>query len=164
MRSSIVALVLVLGFALPFSAQAAELTQDQINSIVNLLQSFNAETKTVETVRAVLNKQTPPMREGNAMATGQMAKMRCLALKRNLNVGSQGTDVAELQKFLKERPEAGFTASSTGYYGMKTAEAMRRFQVANGIASTTSGNVGPMTRGFIERHCGVGLLKNRAEQ
>lgn len=165
---AILAVAVALTMLAPVATQAAQLTADQINSVLGLLQSFNVDTKTVDTVRAVLNNQPAPHREDgddrNATSTerggerqkppmppGQMVK--CVALMRNIGPGTRGDDVREIQEMLKGAPEAGFTGSSTGYYGPMTAEAMKRFQTANGIASTTTGTVGPRTREFFEMRC-----------
>jgi peptidoglycan hydrolase-like protein with peptidoglycan-binding domain len=142
--------------------QAAGLTTNQINSVLTLLQSFNVDTKTVDTVRAVLNGQAPPRSGENedkkpSTAPGQVGKMVCIALYRDLGIGSRGDDVRKLQEMLKEDDDRNFTASSTGYFGSLTAEALKRFQLKNSIASTTTGTVGPLTRGFFERRCGKGL-------
>lgn len=163
----------LLAFAMP--TQAASLTQDQINAVVNLLQSFNVEASTITHVQAVLNGKTPQGGEGRPgpgmgagmmgsstpgmMPPGQFAKMMCIKLNRNLGVGSQGDDVKSLQEMLKSREESGFTGNATGFFGPMTAKALMRFQTANGIASSSNatGGVGPMTRAFFERRCGNGL-------
>ncbi len=59
----------------------------------------------------------------------------------SLEYGSQGTAVTKLQQQL-----AGlgyFKGASTGYYGSKTQEAVKKFQAAKGISKT--GTVGPQT-------------------
>ena len=86
----------------------------------------------------------------------------CLSLTRNLGIGSQGSDVLELQKWLSADPTAGFTASSTGFFGKLTAEALKRFQINNGISSTSAtGIVGTLTRTFFDQHCGSGQGNNQ---
>ncbi len=87
----------------------------------------------------------------------------CTMFSRNLGIGSQGADVLNLQKILAADPTAGFSASSTGFFGKLTAEALKRFQAANGIASS-SGIVGPLTRGFFEQRCGNDLGHGQQEQ
>jgi peptidoglycan hydrolase-like protein with peptidoglycan-binding domain len=75
------------------------------------------------------------------------------ALSRGLHVGVSGDDVAFLQKFLGAH---GFlSATSTGFFGPLTREAVRKFQVAHGIVSETdnesagAGLVGVRTRAKI---------------
>ena len=64
-----------------------------------------------------------------------------------LSLGSQGTEVAELQKRLGEL--GYFSASDTGYFGPATKIAVEAFQSANGIARV--GYVGPSTRAVLNR-------------
>jgi len=171
---TIAAAGLVLSLMAPALAQASSLTTDQVNAIVSLLQSFGADTDTVNHVQAVLTNQGEPPRWQAASSTGatssapqlgvppgQQGKAACIMLSRNLHEGDQGDDVKSIQDLLAEDPESGFTASSTGFFGPITAEAMRNFQMHNSIASSTDGSVGPLTRGFFERRCGEGLGNNR---
>jgi peptidoglycan hydrolase-like protein with peptidoglycan-binding domain len=83
--------------------------------------------------------------------------MACVTLNRDLHIGSQGDDVKGLQDMLGQDPDSGFTGTSTGFFGSLTAQAMMHFQMHNGIASSTDGHVGPLTRGFFERRCGMGM-------
>lgn len=70
---------------------------------------------------------------------------------RNLTVGSTGSDVTDLQKFLNGK---GYTVSSSGpgsvgnessYFGPATRAALAKYQAANGI-SPAVGYFGPVTR------------------
>lgn len=82
----------------------------------------------------------------------------CPELGRRLAVGSSGTDVANLQRFLRE---LGFFnhPQNTGFFGPVTDAAVRQFQRANGIvtagtaATTGFGAVGPQTRRRIIAFC-----------
>lgn len=69
-----------------------------------------------------------------------------LSIARTLAVGSTGTDVSELQAFLKTK---GFYTypSITGYFGPVTEAAVKAYQSANGIDSI--GIVGPLTRASL---------------
>ncbi len=91
------------------------------------------------------------------MPPGQMGKLACITLSRNLRQGDQGDDVKSLQEMLQQDTSSGFSASATGFFGPMTMKAMMKFQMNNGIASSTDGSVGPLTRGFFERRCGKGL-------
>lgn len=176
MRSTlkIVATVAVIGsFLLPAVSGAASLTAAQVSSVIGLLQSFNVDAKTIDTVQAVLTTTPPPRsslddEEKNELEqgrnnSGQMGKIACIRILRDLGPGSRGDDVKDLQHMLAEDAENGFVGTTTGYYGPMTMKAMMRFQLRNGIASTTIGTVGPLTRGFFERTCGKGLLKKTRE-
>jgi peptidoglycan hydrolase-like protein with peptidoglycan-binding domain len=99
-----------------------------------------------------------PWGVGAGMAPGQLAKQACITLSSNLGVGSTGGEVLKLQELLAMDPDSGYTASTTGYFGPITARALARYQEKHGIASSTSGGmVGPLTRAFLHRRCGVGL-------
>lgn len=64
-----------------------------------------------------------------------------------MGVGSRGADVVKLQKFLKTR---GFLASEpTGYYGLLTRTAVKKYQASYGVSQT--GSVGPVTRGYLAK-------------
>ncbi len=82
------------------------------------------------------------------------------AFTRNLTVGSTGTDVRILQRFLNAN---GFTIASSGngspgnestYFGPATAAALARYQSSVGI-SPASGYFGPATRSRISSSSGV---------
>lgn len=148
----------------PLMTQAASLTNDQINSVVSLLQSFNVDSQTVQTVQSVLTHTPPvPGMMGSSTLSGWehrpsmgmgTSTLRCLPPMRNLMRGSQGDDVKNLQQILASDPQSGFQGEATGYYGPMTAQAMMRFQENYHIASSTTGVVGPLTRQFLERRCG----------
>jgi hypothetical protein len=42
----------------------------------------------------------------------------------------------------------------TGFFGLRTYQALHKFQQKFGIASTTTGFFGPKTRGYMKEHCG----------
>ncbi|CAN5127457.1 hypothetical protein BH11PAT3_BH11PAT3_2450 [soil metagenome] len=86
------------------------------------------------------------------MKKGDMNRSMCAPIARNLGLGSRGEDVKELQKMLATDPTL-FNASSTGFFGKETARAMMMFQMKNGIATSTTGDVGPKTREFFKRQC-----------
>lgn len=182
MRTKVAGAILGAAVALaPFVSSAASLTADQQNAVVNLLQSFNVDTQTIATVKAVLSGQTPPaptgapqgslsgtvsggppgtgMMTGNGMMPpGQMAKRMCESLNRTMGPGSRGEDVRKLQEFLKEN--GNFDGSATGTFGPMTQDAVRKFQMQNGFASSSTGTFGPATKSFMERACGKGLGQN----
>lgn len=170
----LVTVAITVSLLLPAITQASQLTTEQINSVIGLLQSFNVDIKTVETVKAVLNNTPSPHlewknatssedRQKPPMPPGQEGKPSCITLLRDVGPGSTGEDVRMLQHMLADDTASGFAGTTTGYYGPMTAQAMMRFQANNSIASSTSGVVGPLTRGFLERRCGKGLDWNRKE-
>lgn len=160
----------VLSLLLPVVTYATTLTSDQVNSVISLLQSYGADSGVVSKVGRILTGASEGDDLGSPKATtttwgkppmppGQFGKTVCITLLRDLKQGSQGDDVKKLQDLLAQDPQAGFNASSTGFFGSLTAKALIRFQMAHGIATSTAGIAGPLTRGFFERSCGKGLLK-----
>ena len=80
------------------------------------------------------------------------------AIVRNLTVGSQGADVAELQAFLISRghniPAISSGVAAPGYFGSQTKAAVMAYQAANGIPNT--GFFGPLTRASVNTALGSG--------
>lgn len=169
LNKAIVSAAVSLSLLLPGMVQAATLTSNQVNAIIMLLQSFGADPSVVSSVQATLTgasvgSSTPSTPQW--MPPGQVGKAMCIALNRNLGIGSSGDDVKSLQEMLQQDPESGFTNTATGYFGPLTQHAMARFQLNNGIASSSAatGDVGPLTRGFFERRCGEGLGNEQNDQ
>lgn len=152
----------------PLAAGAAELSSSQLGQVRDLLSSFGVGSSTISRVEGVLKRTTTatttpalPKREGSK---GQMLKAACIELSRNLSQGAQGDDVKKLQELLAEDSDSGFTLAPTGYFGPMTMRAMARYQEKHGIASTTTGHVGPLTRAFLMRACGKGLDGEQGER
>jgi N-acetylmuramoyl-L-alanine amidase len=68
-------------------------------------------------------------------------------LKQDLYVGVEGasSDVSSLQKYLSAIGD--FSYSATGFFGLRTESAVKKFQGDQGISST--GYAGPITRAKI---------------
>ena len=172
----VAALCCALLFAAPQAHAATTLTSQQINAVTSLLQAFNVDAATVATVQSVLNGQTSvSTTNSSADTTGSTwsndrmegakpAPMRvsqgvsvCGQFQRSLSRGDSGDDVSNLQNLLHD---AGFlNASSTGYFGPMTEDALQKWQehegvVAAGIATSTgSGMFGPRTREHLMMAC-----------
>lgn len=138
------------------SAQSATDIQGQIKGLMDQIKALQTQ------LIALRASSTPPAMphwtEGNASTTrpgmmGPKQKM-CLNVYRNLRMGDRGDDVRELQEMLRGDSSLGFNASSTGLFGPMTMKAMAKWQMKNGIASSTDGSVGPRTRAFF-KDCGV---------
>jgi peptidoglycan hydrolase-like protein with peptidoglycan-binding domain len=92
----------------------------------------------------MMGSDTPPMMEFSTTS--------CRKFTRGLAFGLRGDDVKELQEMLHEN---GFLdASSTGFFGKKTKEAVIRFQKDGGL--NPSGFFGELSRKHHEKHCGDG--------
>ncbi|MDP2650308.1 MAG: PKD domain-containing protein [bacterium] len=83
----------------------------------------------------------------------------CPSLFRSLNRGSRGSDVQELQVFLRSTGDYTFP-TITGYFGVATEQAVERYQARTGVVASGSaqmtgyGVVGPRTRSVIQQSCG----------
>lgn len=160
-----VALAMVPAFAFAQSTNV----QSQIQALLAQIQSLQQQIQALiasSTSEHWTNGSSTPWMNGTStpsgMPPGLEGKSACISLNRDLEVGSEGSDVSELQTFLGGVPGLGFTASSTGFFGPITAHAMMKFQMMNGIASSTNGSVGPLTRGFFQRKCGEGIGNGNA--
>ena len=153
-------------FSLSPVAQAASLTEEQITSITNLLQSFNADLAAIAKVQSVLTGKISREDNENHATTTEATKPKppraCPAIARTLKKGASGDDVSKIQEFLG--------GEVTGYYGVKTAEKIRQWQIVQGLISSSTpaasgaGLVGPRTRMMLEREiqkfCGIGQFRN----
>lgn len=88
------------------------------------------------------------------------ASAACLTLKRNLSIGSTGSDVAALQDFLYPVYMRYYAPSGRGTYGNFTKGAVMKFQMTFGISQT--GTAGPATREKI-RQISCGLSSSSAK-
>ncbi|MEI6843596.1 MAG: peptidoglycan-binding domain-containing protein, partial [bacterium] len=70
-----------------------------------------------------------------------------LTLTHNIQYRDSGTDVKQLQTYLKNNKL--FTGPITGYFGPLTLHAVKLYQKKYGIPQT--GTVGPLTRGRMGR-------------
>jgi peptidoglycan hydrolase-like protein with peptidoglycan-binding domain len=100
---------------------------------------------------------TPPPTSHEPSGTPIMTgSSTCMNFPRNLSLGSQGSDVSDLQTMLSQDPSVYPSGAVTGYFGPLTAKAVVQFQEKNDIASSSAGYVGPLTRNFFMKHCGPG--------
>ncbi len=79
------------------------------------------------------------------------ATSSCLRFTKNLQHGvsdkGRGTSVSQLQDFL--RSNNFLQIKKTGFFGVRTVQAIKKFQNKNGLPST--GTLGPVTRAKIEK-------------
>src|SRR3989338_11354880 len=73
----------------------------------------------------------------------------------DLEKGMKNDDIRRLQEFLATNPEVSPEALVTGYYGDKTEEAVKRFQLKHGVIQALgddgAGRVGPKTRQMLQK-------------
>lgn len=180
-KQAIVALVTGSALALTMlsaasSAHASALTPSQVSAVITLLQSFGVDSSTVANVQAVLSGTAPTTGStapvsgsvgGQVMPPGQGVGLGCApGLTANLHRGSEGEDVSRLQSFLAKDPSI-FQGPATGFFGPKTEDAVRQWQIAHGIIATdtpmSGGFVGPMTRGEMDREMEQECHNNQSE-
>src|SRR3989338_107557 len=145
-------LVLLLGLS-PTLLQAAALTEQQIQAIMNLVRSFSADEAVVRSVQLSLEGKTPVIAPQVHIQTPP--KIGCIMLTTNLRYRMEewttGGQISLLQDFLKTR--GLFKQKSNGFFCVTTLQAVNKFQESVGLSST--GFVGPLTRGKIkEQTCG----------
>ncbi|MHB8660392.1 MAG: putative glycoside hydrolase [Minisyncoccota bacterium] len=122
------------------TSHAFGLTAAQIQAVLSLLSSFGADPTTLTRVDAALTGTVAPANISNTAASASSSTI--------LSFGERSALVARLQQLLTA---AGFSVSSTGYYGPVTLRAVERFQrtysiVFSGTPLTTGyGLVGPRT-------------------
>jgi peptidoglycan/xylan/chitin deacetylase (PgdA/CDA1 family) len=113
------------GGGLVLGAQTQALTEQQINSILDLLRSFNADQSVIDSVSKALHGQSTRFTFTFAF-----------------QLGARGNQVTELQKILIAK---GFLkiSATTGVFGPATKAAVIAFQKAHGLPQT--GVVGKLT-------------------
>jgi peptidoglycan hydrolase-like protein with peptidoglycan-binding domain len=149
----------VLVVVAPSIAHAA-LTQSQINSILSLLQAFNADQSVINNVAANLNGQNtnttptyPPTNTGGGAYCS-------VTWSRDLRIGSTGPDVLALQQLLNRWSDTtvasygpGSPGNETGIFGPATRAAVVRFQYKYGIYPS-AGYFGGLSRSRLASVCG----------
>lgn len=132
--------------------------QEKIKSLLQQIALLQSQLAQLIASRYGGTVDNPPF-----IPPGQISKIACIELGRNLRHGDHGDDVRKLQVMLQSDPSTGFTAEPTGFFGPITKKAMMKFQIKHGIVSSeieTDGSAGPLTRGFFNRSCGKGLIKH----
>jgi peptidoglycan hydrolase-like protein with peptidoglycan-binding domain len=74
---------------------------------------------------------------------GENRKYAFDPIKKTLKVGDNDEEVIKLQKFLIYKGYLTLSTGPTGYYGPKTVEAVKKYQIENNIINV--GSIGPQT-------------------
>lgn len=124
--------------------QHSALSSAQVQSILDVLASFNADASVIANVRTSLG----------GTITGSVTSTAVRVFKANLMVGSLGSEVKMLQEFLNAKgytvatSGAGSLGNETTKFGQATRAALMKYQKAKGI-TPASGYFGPLTRTAI---------------
>ncbi len=124
---------------------ASGLSATQIQSILDVLASFNADASVIAKVKASL--------EGTVTA-GSVTSTAVSVFKSNLTVGSLGSEVKALQEFLNSHgytianSGAGSPGNETTKFGALTKAALIKYQKAKGITPAV-GYFGAKTRAAV---------------
>ncbi len=160
MVKKLFAIALVIGmslWAVAPNVNAASLTEDQIDSILGLLESFGADSSTMDDVESALRGE-PVDGDDDETPSGE-----CMCeFTRNLYPGMEGEDVKCLQEYLND---AGYTVASSGagspgnetmYFGSLTRAAVKEWQDAMGIEyGDYWGYFGPSSQSVYDSTCEV---------
>ncbi len=119
-------------FKTPQSAEAAGLTNAQIQAIMSLLQSFGADSSVLSNVQVSLSGGTPQQNNAGGF---------CHTFTRDFGIGTQGQVVTALTTALNKE---GLLAGKSDTFDEEVAGSVVMFQSKYGIRQT--GYVGPMTR------------------
>ncbi|MCR4275869.1 MAG: ice-binding family protein [Candidatus Parcubacteria bacterium] len=123
---------------------ASGLTAPQIQAILEVLASFNADASVIANVRASLGGTT----------TGSVTSAAVHAFQANLTVGSLGSEVKALQEYLNAHgytvanSGAGSPGNETTTFGAATRAALVKYQQAKGITPAV-GYFGTLTRASV---------------
>ena len=123
---------------------ASGLSATQVQSILDVLASFDADAATIASVRAAL-WGTP---------SGSVTSAAVSVFKSNLTVGSLGSEVKALQEFLNSHgytianSGAGSLGNETTRFGSLTKAALIKYQKAKGITPAV-GYFGAKTRAAV---------------
>ena len=138
------------GLTVALALMPAFASADTVLDLQNQIQTLLSQLKTLQTqlwqVKSSSTATTTPSM-GNAFGK------HCIELKRDLKEGHRGDDVKEVQKFLREHSESGFTGSDTGFFGAMTKKAMKKFAEHNGVAMAN----GTLPREVFMRDCVEGM-------
>ncbi|MBI5003610.1 peptidoglycan-binding protein [Candidatus Kaiserbacteria bacterium] len=136
-------------------ASSASTSTTQTSDISSLSAKIDALKQQIQAMVASIKTNLPNPGQfptWNASSTAPHMERGCGAFMRNLSHGSQGNDVIDLQQILSDNGLLD-ADSHTGFFGPRTAEALAKFQERfMGVASSSRGSFGPMTREFIRQH------------
>lgn len=160
LSSLVLAFMFIFAVSTPVSAvydqQNTQLTDGQIQAVVDLLESFNVESVVIDKVRVTLGSKKSTVSAKVSNGCGYIGK-----INQKIARGTSGEGVSALQNFLKE--QGTFTyPKATGYFGPITQEALNAWQLKYGISE--SGAIGSKTLAKMGYLCQVKEQIKQKEQ
>lgn len=160
MNKKLVAGIIIGLSCVPLAASALSIDdlQQQIRELLAKVASLQAQLTTPAETSA---PSTVGGYDGDTV-TIEVPRICTVFSDRSLSIGSRNDDVRVLQEFLQG--EGVLRAEATGYFGTATRDALRTWQLDNGVvaradANTGWGIAGPRTREAMLRRCGnAGVL------
>lgn len=141
--------IVVIGAGLYATNARAQSAGDVQSQTARLMQQIRNLTAQIARLKAQVGTADPT--RPDVIGSGMPSKHRiCHLLTRDLRVGAQGDDVRGLQEFLRENKF--LAVEPTGYFGQMTADAVRRWQSAEGVSAV--GVFGPRSRERLRVWCG----------
>ena len=136
------------------AALAAPAAAQSVGDLQQQIQELLAKVATLqEQLRVALANQNTNQNSGSGNSgdiSGATHRICGVLPQRSLGIGVSGSDVSEIQQFLKA--EGYFSANATGYFGPATASAVAKWQAAQGL--NTAGAFGPLSRERLKIWCG----------
>lgn len=117
---------------------------DQINALLAEIAALKAQLAQLLAQQAAIEPT----------ATSTATSTSCFNFTHDLKEGDQGDDVKDLQKTLASDPALFPADLITGYFGLHTEDAVKKFQEKYGLPST--GYFGPKSRAYFEDQCSTG--------
>lgn len=116
--------------------------------------NLQLQIQNIQNQIATLTQQLQLLLQQQQQANVGGSASSCAVFNRDLSEGDDGSDVRALQQTLSSSVPSIFPPGLvTGYFGEHTKEALKIFQEKMGIASTSTGFFGPLTRDFLGREC-----------
>lgn len=149
-------LILVVFLVIPVTASADRQSDilQEIAQIFEQIKQLQAQIDAIGTSPTTPTNTTPTTTTPPATSSGT-----CPTISRALGIGSEGSDVTALQRYLASDRLIYPEGIVSGYFGSLTERAVQRWQAKHGIVSsgtpntTGYGSVGPQTRGAL-KGCG----------
>lgn len=109
----------------------------------------------LESTLQKLQQRVDKLEQQNAVSQNQFSTNKTIFAK-TLQAGASGDQVRDLQEFLKQFPDIYPEGLVTGYFGPLTENAVKRFQIKEGIEAV--GIIGPITRNRLNEFMMKGVI------